>query len=241
MSAKRLLIRIWDRLYFKLFYRPWTPEQIRDRVALSVANTCYRSWHGQVDGPVPTAPFCHSFTELTTGDAEPVEGSSVPKNGPWVGYTKETRALNIYVASSWRNERQPEVVLRLRDAGYDIYDFRNPGPGKNGFHWSEIDPNWKQWAGTDFLSGIMHPIAQAAFDTDMNALKAADVCVLVMPCGRSAHLEAGYAVGAGKPTFILLDDQPGESELMYKMTDVICLNMDELLAELNKLEVLSLA
>lgn len=149
--------------------------------------------------------------------------------------------MNIYVASSWRNERQPEVVQRLRAAGYEVYDFRNPGQGKNGFHWSEIDPHWKQWAGTDFLGGITHPIAQAAFDTDMDALMAADVCVLVMPCGRSAHLEAGYAVGAGKPTFILLDDQPGESELMYKMCDAICLDMSELLVAFNRLEVLSLA
>lgn len=149
-------------------------------------------------------------------------------------------ALSIYVASSWRCERQPRVVAILRQAGYEVYDFRNP-PASTGFHWSEVDPHWKEWAGTDFLGGIQHPIAQAAFDIDMNALKATDICVLVMPCGRSAHLEAGYAVGAGKPTFILLDDQLGESELMYKMADGICLNTDMLLAELHTLEVLSLA
>lgn len=144
------------------------------------------------------------------------------------------RPMSIYVASSWRCERQPMVVQVLREAGYVVYDFRNPAPGRNGFHWTEVDPAWKKWAGTDFLGGIQHPIAQAAFDVDMDALKAADVCVLVMPCGRSAHLEAGYAVGAGKPTFILLDDKPGESELMYKMCDGICLDMQELLLGLGQ-------
>lgn len=53
-----------------------------------------------------------------------------------------------------------------------------------------------------------------------------DCCVLVLPCGRSAHLELGYAIGAGKPTFILLAE--GEPELMYKMSPYLCADMDEL-------------
>jgi hypothetical protein len=32
----------------------------------------------------------------------------------------------IYLASSWRNERQPELVRILREAGHEVYDFRNP-------------------------------------------------------------------------------------------------------------------
>ena len=35
----------------------------------------------------------------------------------------------IYVASSWRNEYYPEVVAKLREAGHDVYDFRNPPSG----------------------------------------------------------------------------------------------------------------
>ena len=31
----------------------------------------------------------------------------------------------IYVASSWRNVFYPDVVQRLRDAGHEVYDFRN--------------------------------------------------------------------------------------------------------------------
>jgi hypothetical protein len=48
----------------------------------------------------------------------------------------------------------------------------------------------------------------------------ADGCVLVLPCGRSAHLKAGWFVGAGKPLWIMLDDaSPIEPELMYKMSN----------------------
>lgn len=33
--------------------------------------------------------------------------------------------MHIYVASSWRNTYYPEVVQALRDAGHEVYDFRN--------------------------------------------------------------------------------------------------------------------
>jgi DNA (cytosine-5)-methyltransferase 1 len=47
--------------------------------------------------------------------------------------------MKIYVASSWRNEQQPEVVKALRDAGHEVYDFRNPSETDKGFAWSDID------------------------------------------------------------------------------------------------------
>lgn len=136
--------------------------------------------------------------------------------------------MKVYVASSWRNTRQPEVVRALRDVGHEVYDFKQPVPGDNGFHWTEIDGGWKEWTPERFKTALDHPIAQAGYEKDMGALESCDVCVLVMPCGRSAHLEAGYAIGAGKPTFILLAN--GEPELMYKMAR-ICLTIADVIAE----------
>lgn len=134
----------------------------------------------------------------------------------------------IYVASSWRNKRQPSVVEVLRAAGHEVYDFRNPKPGDNGFHWSEIDPRWKEWAPKQFRAAMAHPIAERGFAADYGAMQWADVGVLVMPCGRSAHIEAGYFNGAGKPLFILLDGQD-EPELMYRMATRVCVHLDEVL------------
>jgi len=62
---------------------------------------------------------------------------------------------------------------------------------------------------------------------------AAHTCVLVLPCGRSAHLEAGYFVGASKPLYILIEDEI-EPELMYKMADFIFGDLDELTETLLK-------
>jgi hypothetical protein len=65
----------------------------------------------------------------------------------------------IYVASSWRNEKQPAVVSALKAQGHAVYDFRNPKDGDNGFHWSEIDPNWKSWTPEEYRTYLDHAIA----------------------------------------------------------------------------------
>jgi hypothetical protein len=127
---------------------------------------------------------------------------------------------------------QPTAVRLLRNIGYDVYDFRNPTPGDNGFSWSDISPIWKTWTPQEFCSALCHPIATRGFCYDWSAVQNADVGVLLLPCGHSAHLEAGYFVGAGKPLFILLDGQRGEPELMYKMATQVCLSFNELLAAL---------
>ena len=51
--------------------------------------------------------------------------------------------MRIYVASSWRNLIQPDVVVMLRNLGHNVYDFKNPGPGNSGFQWAQIDEGWK--------------------------------------------------------------------------------------------------
>lgn len=136
----------------------------------------------------------------------------------------------IYVASSWRNNEQPKVVEALRAEGYEVYDFKNPEPDNHGFHWSEIDKDWQQWDTTKFRESLKHPIAKYGFDRDMNALRDCSMLVLVLPCGRSAHLEAGYAIGTNKPTIIYIPNHE-EPELMYKMATAICATLDEVLQE----------
>ena len=141
--------------------------------------------------------------------------------------------MKIYVASSWRNNIQPDVVRALRNAGHDVYDFKNPAPMNHGFQWSEIDPKWQHWTAEQFREQLSHPTAESGFGYDMAALEGSEACVLVLPCGRSAHLEAGYSIGAGKPTVILLEN--GEPELMYKMTPYICLSIAEVVETLKEI------
>lgn len=140
--------------------------------------------------------------------------------------------MKIYVASSWRNVQQPAVVDALRRAGHDVYDFKNPEGGDNGFHWSEIDPGWQGWTPDQFRAALDHPVARAGYGKDFAAMQWADAFLLVMPCGRSAHLELGWAIGAGKPSLILLDED-SEPELMYRMATAVCTSVVEALSRLS--------
>lgn len=120
----------------------------------------------------------------------------------------------IYVASSWKNTYYPGVVEALRKAGNSVYDFRNPRPGDHGFKWSEIDPNWEKWTPAEYREALKHPLAQSGFQSDFEAMKWADEFCLVLPSGRSAHIEAGWAIGQGKGVSIYLPE-PVTPELMY--------------------------
>lgn len=145
--------------------------------------------------------------------------------------TDETPSY-IYVASSWRCAMQPGVIHVLRAAGLDAYDFRNP-PNGAGFGWEEVMPAYvpgsERTSVEDYLAGLEHPRAVEGFDSDFAAMEKADTFVLVLPCGRSAHLELGWAVGAGKRTAILLDGPDVTPELMYKMVDLVTPSVHELL------------
>src|SRR6266852_2802486 len=135
----------------------------------------------------------------------------------------------IYVASSWRNPEHPIVVEMLRQLGHEVYDFRNPAPGNIGFSWSEVDPDWLGWNLWAYRQFLEADVAVEGFGLDFAAMEWADTFVLVLPCGRSAHLEAGWAIGQGKPTCLLLHEDKFEPELMYKMADLIACDFYEVI------------
>jgi hypothetical protein len=146
--------------------------------------------------------------------------------------------MRIYVASSWRNETQPAVVEHLRKCGHEVYDFRHPIAGNDGFSWKQVGLE-RDDQGKSTLAALKkahaHPTAVAGFKLDFDAMKWADACVLVLPCGNSAHLEAGWMCGDGKRVFVYADGaRKIEPELMYKIDDVAGLydSLDDLVAAL---------
>lgn len=138
----------------------------------------------------------------------------------------------IYLASSWRNPEQPACVDLLRKEGHEVYDFRNP-PGLLGFAWDKIDPDWKNWTAQQYISALYSNTAEVNFQSDFGAMEQADTGVLLLPCGRSAHLELGWMVGKGKRTIIVTRDGE-EPELMARMADYVCEGVGELLTLLEK-------
>lgn len=143
--------------------------------------------------------------------------------------------MKIYVASSWRNEDYEGVVQILRHNGHDVWDWRNPPTGGNGFKWQDAGmPDYQHGDCVDTVTlktMLDTPVAQAGYRSDLQGMRFAEICVLLLPAGRSAHMEAGYMAGRGKTAYVLRehDDEP---DLMHLLFDGIFGTMGELLAEI---------
>lgn len=172
----------------------------------------------------------------------------------------------IYVASSWRNPYQPELVSNLRRNGHAVYDFRHDGrrlldqdphrtigfeePLATAFSWSEMDPYWQQWTPEVYRQKLQtSPRAAQGYIGDLRGMEWADTCVLCLPCGNSAHIEAGYMKARGKRLIIYWERNERktvqfsdsshrgkvwefEPDLMYLLADNLVIGPGELIRSL---------
>lgn len=126
--------------------------------------------------------------------------------------------MRLYIASSWRNELQPHVVSQLRILGHEVYDFHSTPTDTS--HWEDLAADGASWTPEEYIQALKHPVAEHDFKADLAGMQWAEAIVLLYPCGRSAHLEAGWAAGNGKKLCVVLapDIVP---DLMIKVADEI--------------------
>lgn len=140
---------------------------------------------------------------------------------------KGGKMYDIYLASSWRNSYHAETLRFLESHHWSVYNFRKPIPGDNGFHWSEVDRDWQRSNLEGYQKMLKHPLAEEGFEKDFSAMSHSKACVLLLPCGRSAHLEAGWFIGKNCPTYVYTPPgEPIEPELMYKMATGVYGDLD---------------
>lgn len=100
-------------------------------------------------------------------------------------------------------------------------------PNKKGRTENYRSKDVKEWC-SQYDASVLRPIfkwsAQKGFDSDFNGMQWADVCVMVLPCGRSANTEAGWMKGAGKRVMVYSPEKQ-EPELMYKIYDFVSDNI----------------
>jgi len=132
--------------------------------------------------------------------------------------------MKIYIATSWRMEGTAILVAqRLREAGYLVDCFCDKSSGRHVFKWDDFSEGKGELENYD-LPGLLKRAevkyeVDYAFQEDKKQLDWAEVCVLIIPSGRSAHLEAGYAKGQGKKLYILGGFIKGQFDVMYNFAD----------------------
>lgn len=139
--------------------------------------------------------------------------------------------MNIYVIGSLREPRVHDVATYLRSLGHEVFDdWRSPGP--------DTDEQWQAYEkarGRTYVEALAGTHADNVFEYDKKHLDAADAVVLVLPAGKSAHLELGYIIGKGKPGYILMDGEPDRFDIMYRFATKVVMDMEELEHEFVKL------
>jgi nucleoside 2-deoxyribosyltransferase len=136
----------------------------------------------------------------------------------------------IYLIGSLRNPSIPDIANHLRSQGHEVFDdWFAPGP--------QADDWWKmyeQTRGRKYKEALSGFAAQHIFEFDKYHIDRCDTGVLVLPAGRSGHLELGYMLGQGKDGFIILDPTVDRWDLMYQFATGVYDTMEELCESLTK-------
>lgn len=130
----------------------------------------------------------------------------------------------IYLVGSLRNPAIPKVAEELRTLGFEVFDDWWSA-SEDADEWWQHHENFK---GNSYKDAIYGHHANCVFDFDYKHLSRADIGVLVLPAGKSGHLEFGWLIGKGKAGYILFEKEPERFDIMYRFADDVCFTMDEL-------------
>lgn len=136
----------------------------------------------------------------------------------------------VYLIGSLRNPRVPELGRTMRRAGLDVFDDWHAAGPEADDHWQK----YEQAKGNNFVQALKGAAAQHVFAFDCENLDASDAAVLVLPAGKSGHLELGYMAGKGKKTYILIDSDPERFDVMYNFATGVFLQPTILMDELKR-------
>ena len=138
------------------------------------------------------------------------------------------RQLRVYLIGSLRNPKVPELGNELRVEGYEVFN--------DWWAASEDADEWwqryEQGRGHTFAEALRGPFAEHVFAFDLKYLHWANTGILMLPAGKSAHLEFGFLIGQGKRAYVLLDGEPERYDFMYLFTNGVFSDKQGLFAEL---------
>jgi hypothetical protein len=137
----------------------------------------------------------------------------------YASYVEGLKPKKVYLIGSLRNNAVPELGKRLRRSvpNYEVFDdWYAAGPEADDF-WKEYEQG-RGRAYTDALSGHA---AKHVFEFDKHHLDTSTHAVLVLPAGKSGHMELMYAAyGVGAKCAILLEQGADPRwDVMYQFID----------------------
>ena len=138
-----------------------------------------------------------------------------------------------YIASRWRNKDSVlELAEKLRTKGKTVFCFVDPDKTDYALYkeerkhepeeWMERLESTPEWTKNEDLKEILK--------VDHDALRESETLILLLPAGKSAHIDAGMGHGLGKKC-ILIGEQK-EAEVAYMIFSEFYNSIDEFIDNL---------
>lgn len=141
---------------------------------------------------------------------------------------------SLYLIGSLRNPNVISLGNEIRGLGFDVFDDWISAGKFADDEWQA----YEQARGHRYDMALKNYPAQHVFSFDKKHLDRCEVGVLLLPAGRSGHLELGYLLGQGKKGYILFDDgvpEPDRFDVMYNFANGVLFGRRDLFQELKKL------
>jgi hypothetical protein len=115
---------------------------------------------------------------------------------------------DFFVSGRWRNKDNVlDLTYKIRSKGYKVYCFLEAKHSKERFH-NDPEEDMKNFEKLDWHKD---PYVKKVFRNDMEAEKHSKIFVMLLPAGKSCHVEAGAAYGMGKQCILIGEQKEAES------------------------------
>lgn len=102
------------------------------------------------------------------------------------------------------------IGQELRSHGFDVFDDWYSA----GHEADDALRDYERFRGKPYNEVLKSWAVQHVFQFDKYHLDRADAAVMLMPAGKSGHIELGYMIGTGRPGYILFEEEPERVECM---------------------------
>jgi hypothetical protein len=133
------------------------------------------------------------------------------------------KSWRIYPATSHKNALFEPLYNAMVAAGHCVFNWKDPK-----FDWTMVDPGYESWGPLEYVEALRGAKARFQFDRDMQALAEADIVVLILPSGASAHSEAAWARAHGKQVIVYLGPK-SRPEILHSMHNGFVSTVEQLL------------
>lgn len=115
---------------------------------------------------------------------------------------------DFFVSGRWRNRDSVlDLTHRIRDKGYSVYCFLEASHSIARVH-NDPEEDMQNFEKLDWRND---PYVREVFKNDMEGERNSKTFVMLLPVGKSCHIEAGVAYGLGKQCILIGEQKEAES------------------------------